>query len=249
MLVVYSGPSLRPADLATFERRADEAGVPVRIRPPIIRGDLEKLAAEVPEATCVLLLDGEFGQRMAVSVTEIRAYLAGGGRMIGASSMGALRAAECWSLGMTGYGWVVQRYLDGTTDSDAEVALLFDAGTGQPVTVPLVNVRWLLSESVRTGVLEQAAANDALTAARGIGYRGRYPSALGRSWQRVLRPAAADVLLPQLEEDRLDDWDRKRLDALEVLDLLVRQCDVPDVTPSGLRSVGRFPTTTGGGPS
>ena len=244
MLVVYAGPSLRPADLATFRQRAAEAGLPVRIRPPIIRGDLEHLATEAPETTRVLLLDGEFGQRMAVSVTEIRSYLAGGGRMIGASSMGALRAAECWSLGMTGYGWVVERYLDGTTDSDADVALLFDADDYQPVTVPLINVRWLLGEAVRTGALEQSDAVQALTAARRIGYRGRFPAALGRSWSRVLPAAAAAVLLPRLDEDHLDDWDRKRLDALEVLDLLTQRKSVPDVTPPGLRLVGRFPATT-----
>lgn len=243
MLEVYAGPSLRPADLVRFRRRAVRAGLPVRIRPPIVRGDLEQLAAEAPGTTRVLLLDGEFGQRMAVSVTEIRHYLAGGGRMIGASSMGALRAAECWSLGMTGYGWVVQRYLDGTTDSDADVALLFDADH-QPVTVPLINVRWLLGEAVRSGALVQSDADRALSAARRIGYRGRFPAALGRSWSRVLSPSAAAVLLPRLDEDRLDDWDRKRLDALEVLDLLLRRQNVPDVTPPGLRLVGRFPATT-----
>ncbi|MGH3275521.1 MAG: TfuA-like protein [Streptosporangiaceae bacterium] len=35
--------------------------------------------------------------------------------------MGVLRAVECRALGMTGSGWVYERYLSGEIDADAEV--------------------------------------------------------------------------------------------------------------------------------
>ncbi len=74
----------------------------------------------------VLLLDGEFGQSFAVSIAEVRAVLDAGMPLHGASSMGVLRAVECRTLGMTGSGWVYERYLFGDIDSDADVALMFD---------------------------------------------------------------------------------------------------------------------------
>jgi hypothetical protein len=242
MLIVFVGPSLRPGDVTAFAKRAADAGVPVELRPPIIRGDLIDLCARTPVTTRVLLLDGEFGQRMSVSVAEIRAYLAEGRHMVGASSMGALRAVECWSLGLTGYGWVVERYLDATTDADADVALLFDPDTFQPVTIPLINVRWLLTGLVADGTLDRTDAATALGAAREVGFRGRFPAALGRAWRRTLTGPAAAALLPRLHEERLDEWDRKRLDALEVLDLMLRSGDVPAATPPTGSLVGRYPT-------
>ncbi|MGW1864549.1 TfuA-like protein [Streptomyces mauvecolor] len=241
MLVVYAGPSLRATDVERLTSDALERGLDLELRPPIIRGDLEKLTRELPTSAEVLLLDGEFGQNMSVSVTEVRAFLQTGRRMSGASSMGALRATECRVLGMAGYGWVTQQYLDGVTDSDADVALLFEPETYQPVTIPLVNVRWLLDQSLRTGLLTPAHALLALEVARSVHYRLRLPSALERAWSRELPGDAATVLLPFLDEDRLDEWDRKRTDALEALDHCLGLRQLSPATPTAGRFPARFP--------
>jgi hypothetical protein len=44
--------------------------------------------------------------------------------IVGASSMGALRAAELDSMGMVGIGTVYQYYRDGIIESDDDVAIV-----------------------------------------------------------------------------------------------------------------------------
>lgn len=95
------------------------------MRPPVRRHDLLDLC-DAGDCRAVVMLDGEFGQSLAVSIAEVRTVLEAGLRLHGSSSMGVLRAVECRTLGMIGSGWVYRQYLSGRIESDAEVALLFD---------------------------------------------------------------------------------------------------------------------------
>src|SRR4030095_12095643 len=98
--VVFLGPSLE----------SDEAlgHLPAHYLAPIRRGDLPAVIAN--GARSVGIVDGEFGQSLAVSVMEVCAALRQGVRIWGAASMGALRAAECRSMGMTGGGSIFPKY-------------------------------------------------------------------------------------------------------------------------------------------
>jgi hypothetical protein len=210
---VFAGPSLRPADLTHLRRLAEEHGRVLDLRPPVRRQDLSALiGAESPRR--IVMLDGEFGQSLAVSVTEVRALLFAGLPLTGASSMGALRAVECRTIGMTGSGWVYERYLNGSIESDGEVALLYDPEDYTPVTVPLVNVRWLLAERLAEKDLSPEEARTALEIARSLNFRARRHSVLVKQWKRGLPGGAAAALEKHFAADRLDRWDRKRLDAL-----------------------------------
>ncbi|MFE4517402.1 TfuA-like protein [Kitasatospora sp. NPDC056783] len=227
-LTVYAGSSLLPRDTRRLCETADSLGVGLVLRPPIIRGDLLRTPVEGKWNNRTLILDGEFGQNLAVSVTEIREYLASGLYLAGASSMGALRAVECRTLGMIRHGWVCEQYLAGHVDSDAEVALLMDPVTSEALTVPLVNVRWLLRQLGDLGELDTATAATALEAARRVGYRARIPEALVGAFRRALPTDASDLLARRLEPERLPDWDRKRLDGIEAVE-------------AELRALARFP--------
>ena len=66
--------------------------------PPVKRGDL----TAVDEYEVIVILDGEFGQHDSVSPKEILAVLEKGKTVIGAASMGALRASELDRCGMIG---------------------------------------------------------------------------------------------------------------------------------------------------
>ena len=215
-LVVFTGPSLREHDLADLRELAARRGRRLQLRPPVRRLDLLELtkSSTVQE---VLMLDGEFGQRLAVSITEVRAVLATGQPLAGASSMGALRAVECHTLGMTGSGWVYEQYRCGAIDSDGDVALLYDTEDFTPVTVPLVNVRWLLARKQAAGLMPAGAAQHALRVAKELHFRDRRPSLLRRRWQQQLPASAAEVLGPELADERRDGWDRKRLDGLQAV--------------------------------
>lgn len=216
-VTVFAGPSLRPMDRTHLRRLAEERNHELDLRPPVRRNDLSALIGAEP-ARRIVLLDGEFGQSLAVSVTEVRALLFAGQQLTGASSMGALRAVECRTIGMTGSGWVYERYLSGSIESDGEVALLYDPDDYTPVTIPLVNVRWLLAELLGNKKLSAEDARSALDIARSLNFRARRHPVLMRQWTRGLIPDAVAVLEEHFDADRLDLWDRKRLDALEAVE-------------------------------
>ncbi len=202
---VFLGPSL-----AGCEPASDV------VRPPVRHGDLLALPDIGRGDWDVYIVDGEFGQSLAVTVTEIRTVLRAGNRVFGCSSMGALRAAECGPIGMTGHGWVFGAYESGLVDGDDEVALLYDPDTYEPLTVPSVNVRWLVSELVAHGELTEAEADHAVEVTRGVFFGRRTPDALRRALLATERPGLARVA-EHVVEDRLSTWDRKRLDATELV--------------------------------
>src|ERR1700742_1371036 len=104
--IVFAGPSLDGTGLRSLTTVAHA--------PPIKRGDL----TAVDEYDTVVILDGEFGQHDSVSPKEILAVLEKGKTVIGAASMGALRASELDRSGMIGVGWVYDyfRRQDGRRD-------------------------------------------------------------------------------------------------------------------------------------
>src|SRR5208337_3602354 len=162
-IIVFLGPSL--------DREAAEAILPAEYRPPAKRGDLIRAAED--GATVIGLIDGVFHQESAVAHREILAALRKGVRVIGASSMGALRAAEMDTLGMVGIGEVYRMYKSGELESDDEVALVFDPETGLTLSEPLINIRFTLREAARQGVLSAEDHDILFAAAKAVFYPQR----------------------------------------------------------------------------
>ena len=203
-ILAFAGPSLLPEDRGRF------AGV--EWRPPAEAGDLLRLAAEPPDTIC--LIDGYFDHRPAVRHKEILLLLSEGVRILGASSIGALRAAEMSAFGMVGVGAIYRAYARGGLTGDDEVALVHGPAKWgwRPLSVPLVDVRATLCRALREKVLTIADARALLRAAAATHYTER-------SWEGLIGPAplAAATL------GRLTTWlDRgqvaqKRIDALACL--------------------------------
>jgi hypothetical protein len=212
--IIFIGPSLETSVAA--------AQLKANYRPPVRRGDLSRLLKSRLTVRQVAIIDGEFGQSLAVSVTEIRALLQAGVQVFGASSMGALRAAECKVLGMIGIGWIYESYLQGLLQADDEVALLFDPLSSYAVTVPLVNVRWSLELAVKAGAVDVVARDQLLAIAKNISFRERtYNALIAAASQRRLRCEAEN--LADFVAVRPLECDRKRLDALMLLDVLKKE--------------------------
>jgi TfuA protein len=201
---IFVGPSL--PDLVRCSSAA--------VLPPIRRGDLPAIVAA--GARTVAIVDGEFGQSRAVSVFEIRAALAAGVAVWGASSMGALRAVECARAGMRGVGWIFDGFRTGMLSADDEVALRFDPRSRRAVTVPLVDVRWVLDVLRREGEVTADAAAAAVSEAAAIPYQDRTPSALA---QRAAECAALSRVV-QFLWTRPAEASRKQLDAQQLLRVL-----------------------------
>lgn len=192
------------------------ARVPVEMFRPIERGMLEDVVAP---GRVVVIIDGAFHSRRAVAPYEIMSAMRAGALVLGASSMGALRAAELAEFGMMGVGEVYRLYRTGEITSDAEVALLFDPTTGQALTEPLVNVRYALDRLGRAGVLPPDAVGAAVGVATGIHYHDLTYETLFRRLEGVLPPDVLGRARAYLH-DHADEVNLKRLDALAAIDCL-----------------------------
>src|SRR5687768_15687081 len=82
--IVFLGPSM-PLEEARQHLNAD-------YRPPLARGDLTQAVLEAPPL--IGIIDGQFYQALSVSPGEVVVAVQSGMRLMGSSSMGALRAAE-----------------------------------------------------------------------------------------------------------------------------------------------------------
>jgi len=174
-LVAFLGPSLR-ADVA-------RAIAPdVELLPPVCRGDLAA-AVERLRPRAVLIVDGEFADALAVRHKEILHALHLGLRVLGASSVGALRAAELDRFGMEGVGEIYAHYRDGRLTSDAEVALMhLTAAEGyRPLSWPMVNVRATVSALAARDAIGAGAAAAVLAAAARLHFIERTRPALAHA--------------------------------------------------------------------
>ena len=211
-IIVFLGPSL---DLKSAEEilKAD-------YRPPAKRGDLIEAARD--GATVIGLIDGVFHQESAVAHREILAALKSGIRVVGSSSMGALRAAEMDTLGMVGIGEIYRMYKSGKLESDDEVALVFDPNSGLSLSEPLINIRFTLKQARETGIIDTVVHDALLSSARSL----FYPK---RTYRAIVSGSGDAVNVPTRE--RFLAWvdtnacDQKRNDAIEALRYIADLCD------------------------
>ncbi|MFI1519932.1 TfuA-like protein [Kitasatospora cineracea] len=145
---VYTGPSCPEPAV-----RAECPGAVVH--PPARHGDLYSAAIRPHDS--VVLLDGVYHHGPALRHKEILDALDRGVHVVGAASIGALRAVELAPFGMVGVGDVYGWYRDGVLTGDDEVAVAHaDSGVMTPLSVPLVNLRAAAAAAVRAGVLASA---------------------------------------------------------------------------------------------
>jgi hypothetical protein len=193
--VVYLGP--------TLSREAAERVLTAEYLPPICRGDLARLPEEV---RFVGIVDGEFYQSLAVSPKELLPLLKRGVQVFGASSMGALRAAETYRLGTIGIGKIFAMFRDGILDGDDEVALVYEPETYRKLSEPLVNLRCALEMAAEAKIIDEEERDCLVLQMKSYYFPERSHKALQR-----LCPALAsyfrDSVLPDVKRD----------DALELL--------------------------------
>jgi hypothetical protein len=169
MKILFAGPSL-------YGTTPDLSGI--ALRPPARQGDIARAVLE--GATAIGLVDGYFDAVAAPWHKEILFALASGVAMLGASSMGALRAAECASFGMRPVGSIALAYCSGRLDDDAAVALTHGpAELGYPpLTEPLVDVEPTLERLSTLGFLSTAEHVETWARASALYFKDRTDAAL-----------------------------------------------------------------------
>jgi hypothetical protein len=172
--VVFAGPSIPPDEV---RRRLPGCTV----LPPVGRGHLYQ--ARESGAAAFLVIDGTFSHGFAVSPREVIDVVRDGALVLGASSMGAIRAAECWPVGMRGIGVVYRLYRLGVLRSDDEVAVATDSDAGHAaISCALVNVRYAARRAVLRGVVDAATEPAIVAAAQRLHFSRR-------TWPAILESA------------------------------------------------------------
>jgi hypothetical protein len=201
--VVFCGPSVRAEDVAGYNG--------FEFRPPVRQGEFYAAACRSPRA--IGIIDGYFDGQAAVLHKEILWALAHRIAVFGASSMGALRAAELHSFGMRGVGRIFEGYRDGELTDDDEVALIH----GPPETgyirlsEPMVNIRATLEKAVEERIIDQVTGTRLAAGAKARFYQLR-------TWRGLLEDIGDPEQMQALSEWlRTGKVDRKRDDALELL--------------------------------
>lgn len=213
-VVVFLGPTL-PLATARKTLRA-------RYLPPARQGDVFRVLPSRPKV--IVLIDGVFEAVPSVWHHELRAALASGVHVIGASSMGALRAAELHGEGLLPVGRIAGDYVSGARTDDADVVLLHgDADSKyQALTVPLVNVEATLAEAVRRRVLTRREASAFVERARGVFYKQRTWRALVHATPKWSEARRAEVLA-WLRSNVVDQKARDAVQALQAAATLARR--------------------------
>jgi hypothetical protein len=160
-LLVHVGPTLPAAEV---HRIAPEA----EVHPPVEGGMLGRTQPRAGDV--IVLIDGYYRDRPAVRHKEIMHLIDNGVTVVGAASMGALRAAELDSHGMVGIGQIYQMYKAGEIDGDDEVAIKHrTAEYGYRAdSIALVNLRFGTQRAVDEGVVSPETAAAVVSAAKGL---------------------------------------------------------------------------------
>lgn len=206
-VVVFLGPTMTVND-------AREILPEAIYLPPAQQGDIISAILRF-EPAAVALIDGGFLHSLAVWHKEILWALDQGIAVLGASSMGALRAAECHEFGMVGVGRIYEDYASGDLVADDEVAIAHtDAAHGwRPTSEALVNVRATVASAVSAGVLTPTGAETIIAAGKSL----YFPD---RTWASILGAVDSDGLGDFPAFARNHAVDQKRLDAIELLTLI-----------------------------
>ena len=210
---VFLGPSL---PLGEAQRILEAVYLP-----PVSMGDIYRLMERRPSV--IAIIDGLFEQTPAVWHKEILYALSQGVRVLGASSMGALRAAELAAFGMEGVGQVFEAFHRGELEDDDEVAVAHaPAADGfRSLSDAMVNLREGLRQAREAGRISSTTHARLLAAGKSL----YYPD---RSWRRLFT-AAAGLGIPEVELQALREQiargqpDVKRSDAVQLLQRLAAE--------------------------
>jgi hypothetical protein len=206
-VVVFVGP--------TVDRTTVLSHIDAIVRGPVSCGEVYEVSRHKPSA--IAIVDGYFDRVPSVWHKEILWAMAEGIPVFGASSMGALRAAELSQFGMVGVGAIYEAYHNGELEDDDEVAVAHGPVEAEfrAASEAMVNVRATLRAADASQVIGPETASRLVALAKARFYADR-------SYAALLKDAEM-AGLNSVELGRLRGWlpvgrvDQKRADALELI--------------------------------
>jgi hypothetical protein len=210
-IFVFLGPTLSSDRAAKI--------LPARYLEPARCGDILAYLRLKPKV--IALIDGVFDQNASVWHKEILWAMEQEVRVFGASSMGALRAAELAHFGMQGIGEIFTAYQTGVYTDDDEVAVIHGSAAQkfQCLSDAMVNIRATVAHAVQQQVIDPDLGAHLIHCAK----RTFYP-------QRLLRQTIAEAAREGGNAAALDRFaafvkndgfiDQKQIDAIALLQSL-----------------------------
>ena len=166
--IVFIGPSL------TIEKARKIFNADYR--PPAKKGDFLRLLACIndDDRTIIGLVDGLFLQDYPPTPIEVFQLLIKKNTLIlGAASLGALRAVELEKYGMIGIGKIFELYKNNKIDADDEVAVTFTEDTQLIQSEAMIDIRYNLFIALKKGVIDENTKRAAVKVAKSIYFPNR----------------------------------------------------------------------------
>lgn len=185
--IIFLGPSLPRAEAMQI--------LPAEYRAPAGQGDILRACTDRPCA--IGLVDGVFKDTPTVRHREILWALSKGIPVFGAASMGALRAAELCSAGMTGIGLIFRWYRRYALLPDDAVAVTHGpTELGSPgLSDALVDIRRALNAARRQGLISSRAAQAQLAQITALPFAERRMPELAKTARPSQKAEDARALL------------------------------------------------------
>ncbi len=144
--IIFLGPSLKLELAKRILPFAD-------FRPPARKGDFNEILKT--DAQLIGFIDGVFLQDYPPTPIEVYKLLKKKDVfVIGAASLGALRAVELEKFGMKGIGKIFELYKKGILDSDDEVAVTFSIQNYKLESEALIDIRYTLYHACKDGIID-----------------------------------------------------------------------------------------------
>jgi hypothetical protein len=184
--IIFVGPSLR-------HEKAREI-LEADYRPPAKKGDFLRLAGLLNDVTVVGLVDGLFLQDYPPTPIEVyQLAIKKNIVLVGAASLGALRAVELEKFGMIGIGKIFELYKKGKLCADDEVAVTFAKDQHELQSEAMIDIRFNLFVAQKRGAIDENTKKTIAKVAKSIYFPYRnYPQIIDQT--RKQYPALADRL-------------------------------------------------------
>lgn len=214
--IIFIGPSL---PLEQAKKHLDAIYLP-----PLKYGDIYRIT-RLYRPQVVGIIDGYFNQVPAVWHKEILWALNQGTRVYGASSMGALRAAELEPFGMIGYGKIFEAYkktvlapyVDIAFEDDDEVAVTHaPAEMGyRALSEAMINIRVTLAQAHQQQIVDLQTRDVLISIAKNLFYpQRRYSHILDLALKQGMAESETRRISLWIDDNRVD---QKQADAIGLL--------------------------------
>lgn len=189
-----------------------------KVNSPVKRGDIAKIISEYSPGI-IIIIDGVFHQSESVSIKEIRSALQLGWKVYGTSSMGALRAIECKTLGMIGFGKVYRYMSLFKIADDDEVAQSISPIDHQPLSIAMVDIRFFLKNLLLKKLIHYEDYVGLIKHFKSIYYPHRNLNII----REYLTQGKKISSIQEVESMLQNFQSQKKLDAIALLNKIIRQ--------------------------